>query len=175
MLLKTDVAACHLRPWRTADKPSLIRYANNIKIWRNLKDVFPHPYTEKDADAWLAIAGREGPSIHLAIEFQRDAIGGIGVVPLEGNARRTGHFGYWLAEMHWGRGIATAAARAMVSHVFSRTRLARLEAPVFAWNPASMRVLEKTGFLREGVHRRSVFKDGQLIDSVMYALVRDEA
>ncbi len=47
------------------------------------------------------------------------------------------------------------------------------DAAVFARNPQSMRVLEKVGFVREGIRRRSVFKDGQLIDSVMYALVAD--
>lgn len=47
------------------------------------------------------------------------------------------------------------------------------EAPVFAWNPASMRVLEKCGYTREGVMRKSVFKDGELIDSVLYARVAD--
>ena len=53
--------------------------------------------------------------------------------------------------------------------------LARLQAPVFAWNPASMRVLEKVGFHREAVLRKSVFKDGQLIDSVLYALILGDA
>ena len=42
---------------------------------------------------------------------------------------------------------------------------------VYEWNPASMRVLEKCGYVREGVMRKGVFKDGQLIDSVMYARV----
>ena len=53
----------------------------------------------------------------------------------------------------------------------ARYDLARLEAPVFEWNAASMRVLEKCGFTKEGVLRRSVFKDGEIIDSVMYARV----
>jgi [ribosomal protein S5]-alanine N-acetyltransferase len=47
----------------------------------------------------------------------------------------------------------------------------RLEAPVFAWNPASMRVLEKIGFEREGTLRKSVYKDGQIIDCMLYALL----
>ena len=42
-----------------------------------------------------------------------------------------------------------------------------------AWNPSSMRVLEKTGFILEGVLRKSVLKDGHLIDSMMYAAVSD--
>ena len=60
----------------------------------------------------------------------------------------------------------------MASYAFSSLPLARLEAPVFAWNPASMRVLEKSGFAKEGVLRQSVFKDGELIDSVLYARLR---
>jgi RimJ/RimL family protein N-acetyltransferase len=66
----------------------------------------------------------------------------------------------------------SAAVRATVEYVFSRTDVVRLEAPVFEWNPASMRLLEKCGFMREGVLRRSAFKDGQLIDTVLYALIR---
>ncbi len=69
----------------------------------------------------------------------------------EGIYGKTALFGYWLAEPFWGRGIMTAAAHACVDHVFADLPVVRLEAPVFAWNPASMRVLEKCGFAREGV------------------------
>jgi [ribosomal protein S5]-alanine N-acetyltransferase len=68
-------------------------------------------------------------------------------------------------------GIMTAAVRATSDHVFAHFNVVRLEAPVFEWNAASMRVLEKCGFVREGVLRSSVFKDGQLIDSVLYARI----
>jgi len=173
MLLPTDLPGCHLRSWKTEDKPALIRNANNRKIWRNLTEIFPHPYTEADAEYWLSFANQATASIHLAIELDGEAVGGIGVIAGEGIACHTGHFGYWLGEAHWGKGVATAAARAMVAHAFSRSQFARLEAPVFEWNPPSMRVLEKVGFVREGVLKRNVFKDGQLVDSVMYALVRD--
>ena len=52
-------------------------------------------------------------------------------------------------------------------------RLVRLEAIVFQWNPASARVLEKCGYVREGILRRSAIKDGQIIDRWVYALVRN--
>jgi RimJ/RimL family protein N-acetyltransferase len=172
VLLQTELPDCCLRPWRREDKPALVQHANNRNVWRNLTEMFPHPYTESDADAWFLIAAKPGRSVHLAIEFRGEAIGGIGIIAGEGIARHTGQFGYWLGEVHWGKGIATAAARAMVAYAFSGSDLARLEAPVFAWNPSSMRVLQKVGFVREGVLKQSVFKDGQLIDSVMYALVR---
>ena len=82
---------------------------------------------------------------------------------------RTAHFGYWLGEAYWGKGIVTAAGHALLEHLKADARFARLEAPVFEWNPSSMRVLEKLGFERVAVLRKSVTKDGQLIDSVLYS------
>jgi len=173
MLIRTNLAGCCLRPWTHEDKSALVRNANNRKVWRNLTETFPHPYTPEDAEYWLSIANQAEPSIHLAIELDGMAVGGIGVISGEGIGRHTGQFGYWLGEAYWGKGIATAAARAMAAHAFTGSHFMRLEAPVFEWNPPSMRVLEKAGFIREGVLKRSVFKDAQLIDSVMYACTRD--
>jgi [ribosomal protein S5]-alanine N-acetyltransferase len=173
MHITTSLPNCFLRPWNNEDKTALLRNASNRKVWRNLTEMFPHPYTEADADHWLSIANQSSRSIRFAIEFEGAAVGGAGVIAGEGIARHTGQFGYWLGEAHWGKGIATAAARALADHALSGYQFMRLEAPVFEWNPASMRVLEKTGFIREGVLKRSVFKDGQLIDSVMYARTRE--
>jgi ribosomal-protein-alanine N-acetyltransferase len=169
--LRTDLPDCVLRPWAASDKPSLVRYANNKAVWRNLLDSFPHPYAEADAEFWIAHT-EANPGLHFAIQVSGEAVGGIGVIPQSGLAIQTAQFGYWLGESFWGKGIATAAARTMASYAFTAFRFARLEAPVFAWNPASMRVLEKAGFSREGVLRHGVFKDGQLIDSVLYARLR---
>jgi ribosomal-protein-alanine N-acetyltransferase len=169
MEIVTEIRGCVLRPWAPADKPSLIANANNRNVWRNLADVFPHPYTEADADAWLRHCVSPGRHLFFAIEFAGTAIGGIGAHAGDGIFTRTANFGYWLGEAHWGRGLATAAGRAMLRHLAADGRFVRLEAPVFEWNPASMRVLEKVGFVREALLRKSVTKDGQLIDSVLYS------
>ena len=169
MRLDTCIAGCVLRPWDVGDKSALVRNANNRKVWRNLTHLFPHPYTESDADRWFEIASRPGLSLHLAIEVAGSAVGGVGAIAGEGISCATAQFGYWLGEEYWGRGLATASARALVSHIEARRLFARLEATVFEWNAPSMRILGKLGFTREGVLRRSVTKDGQLIDSVMYA------
>ena len=171
MLLSTSVTACYLRTWAQADKPHLVRHANDRNVWRNLTGHFPHPYAEADADEWITIACKPGRDIHLAIEFEGHAVGGIGASAGVGIACRTCQFGYWLGQAHWGKGLATAAAQSLVRHIEDQRLFARLEAPVLEWNPASMRVLEKVGFIREGVLRKSVTKDNQLIDSVMYAYV----
>ncbi|GAA5176712.1 GNAT family N-acetyltransferase [Niveibacterium umoris] len=173
-MIRTDLPDCFLRPWQESDQAALVALADNRKIWRNLTDLFPHPYTEADAAFWIEFANHSAPSCHVAIVHRGSLVGGIGIIAGEGNARFTGNFGYWLGEPHWGQGIASAAARAMADHAFTHLRFERLEGAVFEWNAASMRVLEKAGFRREGVLRKSVFKDGQLIDSVMHARLRGD-
>jgi RimJ/RimL family protein N-acetyltransferase len=171
--LQLDCGLCVVRPWRLSDKQSLLSHANNRNVWRNLAHRFPHPYTEADADSWLTKFAQQPGSLRLAIDVGGEAVGGIGAEPGEGIFEKSATFGYWLGEAFWGRGIMTAAARATSNYVLATTPLVRLEAPVFEWNPASMRVLEKCGFEREGVRRKRVFKDGKIVDEVLYARVRD--
>jgi ribosomal-protein-alanine N-acetyltransferase len=175
MRLQTEVPGCSLRSWSADDVSSLVANANDRAVWRNLTDMFPHPYTEDDAKTWIVLANEDGPSVHLAIEVSGQAVGGMGALAGNGIAVKTAQFGYWLGRSHWGKGLATAAASAMRRYLLRDDRFARLEAPVFAWNPASMRVLEKAGFIREGTLKNSVFKEGQLIDSVMFAAYRSDA
>jgi len=160
-----------IREWAPSDKAALVRFANNRKIWRNLAHVFPHPYTDADADWWFSFLAQMPEPTSWAIEIDGLAVGAIGVTLREGIYLKCAEFGYWLGEPYWGRGIMTEAVKAVSSYVMRRFGLIRLEAPVFEWNPASMRVLEKCGFVREGVLRASAVKDGQVIDRVLYALI----
>jgi RimJ/RimL family protein N-acetyltransferase len=170
--MRLDCGTCCVRRWSAADKPALLRFANNRQIWRNLTHRFPHPYTDADADTWLAKVAAKPAATNWAIEVDELAVGGIGMDPGEGVYAKSARFGYWLGEPYWGRGIMTAAVRGTVDYIFSHSDLVRLEAPVFEWNPQSMRVLEKCGFIREAVMRQSVEKDGQIIDAVLYARLR---
>ena len=169
--LPTALPGCVLRPWRAADKAELVGQANSRKVWRNMTHTFPHPYTAEDADLWLAIGANPGASVQLAIEVEGSVAGGIGAIAGEGIFQATAQFGYWLGEPYWGRGIATAAARALSDRIGSEGLFARLEAQVFEWNPASMRVLEKAGFARDALLRCAATKDGRLIDTVLYSRV----
>jgi ribosomal-protein-alanine N-acetyltransferase len=166
---------CVLRPWRHGDEASLVKHANNRNVWRNLRDIFPHPYTRRDAASWINYCeASEPPPLNLAITYDGEAIGGIGISPGIDVFRKTAEIGYWLSENFWGRGIATEALKLMTRYAFAEFDLVRLEAWVFAWNPASARVLEKSGYKFEGRLERSVFKDGELTDRLVYSKIRDE-
>ena len=95
---------------------------------------------------------------------------GIGVA---GVNRRSAEIGYWLGEPFWGQGIATKAVGALTDYAYAHLDLIRLYATVFEWNPASARVLEKAGYAHEGRLRKSVTKDGKIIDQLLYAIVRE--
>jgi RimJ/RimL family protein N-acetyltransferase len=162
-----------LRPWKFSDADALVRYANNRKIWLNLRDRFPHPYTENDARAWLTMRCADtGDSHSFAIEFQGEPIGGIGLEFFIDVHRMTAEIGYWLGEPMWGRGFATVAVKAVTEYAFATFELRRIQATVYEWNPASARVLEKAGYTFEARLRNYVFKDNRIGDALMYAKVR---
>ena len=163
-----------LRPWQRGDESALVTHANHRDVWINLADYFPHPYREADADAWITqVEGDKSGSVHLAIVVGEEPVGGIGVARMQDIARFTGIVGYWLGPTAWGHGYATEAVRAMTEYVLRDTDLQRLEARVFEWNHASSRVLEKAGFTKGASLQRGAFKDGQLIDAWLYALIRE--
>ncbi len=159
-----------LRPWREGDEPSLIRHADNYEVWRRLRDRFPHPYTRPDAEEWIASARQQDPQTSLAIEVQGEAVGGIGLELGSDIERRSAEIGYWLGETFWGKGIATDAVRAMTGYGFETLDLTRVFAVPFANSSASKRVLEKCGYVQEGIMRRSAIKEGVVLDQVLYAL-----
>jgi ribosomal-protein-alanine N-acetyltransferase len=161
---------CTVRAWRPDDAPSIARHANNLNVARHLRDRFPHPYTRADAIAFLESASAAQPS-NLAIDVSGQAVGGIGFVQGTDVERYGAEIGYWLGETMWGRGIATEAVVLVTAYAFDTYNLLRLFALPFADNAASVRVLEKAGYVREGLLKSSCVKFGQARDQVLYARV----
>jgi L-aminopeptidase/D-esterase-like protein/RimJ/RimL family protein N-acetyltransferase len=165
--------AALLRDWRPEDAEAIAPLANDREVWRNLRDVFPHPYGVEDARSFIAMARAMTPRTLFAIEVDGRAAGAIGYT-LHGDVERVGaEMGYWLGRPYHGRGIVTEAVRALTAYAFAQhPELQRIYAVPFAWNGASARVLEKAGFTLEGTLRRSALKDGHLVDQLMYARLR---
>lgn len=172
MPLDLGVAGAVVRPWRHGDEESLARHANNRKIWLNLRDGFPHPYTLADAERWIGVATARDPQTNFAIVVDGQAAGGIGLILKDDVERRTAEIGFWLGEAYWGKGIMTAAVRAVGDYAFATFDLVRLVGYVFQGNTGSMRVLEKAGCTCEAVLRKAATKDGRTIDLFLYAMVR---
>jgi [ribosomal protein S5]-alanine N-acetyltransferase len=172
--VRLDCGCCVLRPWREGDEPSLVRHADNYEVWRRLRDSFPHPYTRADAEWWIAFAKQQDPQAHFAIEVRGEATGGIGLELRSDIERRSAEIGYWLGEDLWGSGITTVAVRAVTEYGFEALHLTRIFAVPFATTSASIRVLEKCGYVHEGTMRRSAIKEGVVIDQELYALTDED-
>jgi len=168
--MRFDCGRCVLRPWAAGDEPSLVRHANNYKVWQNLRDGFPHPYTLADAEQWISFTQQQSTQTLFAVEVEGEAVGSVGLFPKSDIERLLAEIGYWLGEAVWGKGIATAAVRALSTYGFKELGLTRIFAVPLISSTASMRVLENAGYIREGVLRRSAVKEGIVIDQVLYAL-----
>ncbi len=173
--MRLVLATCVVRSWEPDDVPSLVRSADNRRIWMNLRDRFPHPYTVSDGVSFIRRTLASKPERSFAIEVDGKAVGGIGFMPQQDIERVSAEIGYWLGEPYWGKGICTDALRAVTRHAIEQHGLTRIFALPFAHNIASCRVLEKAGYSLEGYLRRSAIKDGRIADQKLYACIAAEA
>jgi ribosomal-protein-alanine N-acetyltransferase len=164
-----ELDKCTVRSYRAEDAESLAAHANNRKVWQNLRDGFPHPYSIEDARTFIRRAVSANPESMYAICVEGSAAGGIGFSPHTDIERISAEIGYWLGEPFWGRGIVTEALRAVTEYAVEQHGLLRVYAVPFESNKASHRVLEKSGYRLEGRMHKSAIKDGQVIDQLMYA------
>lgn len=161
-----------LRPWCNDDLEALLRHADDEQVARGVSDRFPHPYTRADGEAFLAGGVIDFDDPVFAIEIDGEACGGIGARPGRDERRHGAEFGYWLGRRHWGRGWMTRIVAVFAPWAMHTLALHRLQATVLDFNVGSARVLEKNGFVEEGVQRCAVAKHGELHDLRVFAKTR---
>ncbi len=166
---------CIIRPWKNGDAKPLANLLNNKKILDNLRDGLPYPYTEGDALFYInsCISADKNNDFCFAVVYNGEVVGSIGTFRQNNIHLRTAELGYYIGEKFWGKGIMTEAVRLACKYVFDNTDIVRIYAEPFAENIASCRVLEKNGFVLEGVLHKNAYKNGAYRDMKMYALVRE--
>jgi RimJ/RimL family protein N-acetyltransferase len=149
-----------LRPYRLADVDDVVAGCADPLTQRFIP-LLPNPYTRDDALWWInhgsASAWSSGGAAYAITDSDSDRlIGGIGLARVVAE-RHQGEIGYWVAPWARGRGIASAATRALTGWAFAQG-FHRLELFTELENLASQRVALAAGFRREGV-RRAVGRD----------------
>jgi RimJ/RimL family protein N-acetyltransferase len=170
--LKIGIQNVMLRKWQKGDEDSLVKHADNDAVAKFLKDSFPKPYTYSDAVQWVRFANRTIESYNLAITLDGKVIGAIGVEKQPDVYRKSAELGYWLGEEYWNKGIMTKVVKEMVELAFQNFSIVRLYAYVFSGNKASSVVLAKAGFELESIQKAAIYKNGQILDQLVYAIVR---
>jgi len=157
-----------LRRLQDTDAPALTQLANNKKVWDNVRDIIPHPYTLEDAHFFMNLVSQENPQVSFAIACDGAFCGMIGLLPQKDVYRKTAEIGYWLGEPFWHKGIATIAVKLITSYGFNELGFIRIHTGVFEYNIGSMRVLEKNGYTKEAIFRNSIFKNDKIWDEHRY-------
>jgi RimJ/RimL family protein N-acetyltransferase len=158
-----------LRTPEAEDVAFLQRNVNDPKIRRAIATVTPVTATEEQE--WVEGANEEGVSLLICADAEP-----VGTIGLSDINETWGHaeVGYWVTPDSWGEGYATAATTLLVGYGFDQRRLNKVVAYAFDFNAGSRRVLEKVGFVEEGVHREEAFVDGEFVDVHRYGLLARE-
>jgi RimJ/RimL family protein N-acetyltransferase len=162
-----------LRHWKSADVPSLQKHANNPKVPAYLLDRFPSPYSLADAEAFIGLMLTQLTVTNFAIEINGETAGGIGLEFRADVYRKSPLIGYWLSEQYWGRGIMTEAVKLITDYAFNNFDTICVMAFIFSKNPGSMRVLEKAGYIQQGVLKQTVIKAGEVMDEHVYVAYKN--
>ena len=170
-------APIRLRPYRAKDAARVVEVAGAREIADTTISV-PHPYPVAAAAEWIARAGLEwtaGTGAIFAMELAGDAtlVGSMGLREID-RVHQQAELGFYVGVPWWGRGYAVAGVRVLLPFAFGVLGLNRVYAHHMVRNPASGRVLEKTGFRREGLLRQRIRKWGVYEDVVLLALLRTD-
>ncbi len=170
---RTSFGIIGIRPHKMSDANALIQSANTPEVVKYALDSFPHPYTDDDAEEYLQSIVEQTPRPHFAITANDKLIGGLGFMIGEDVEKYSAIITYWLGKDYWGDGIATMLVSGVCDFAFKQTDITRLSARVFEGNIASEMVLEKCGFEKEGILRKSIFKHNKFIDGILYAKIKE--
>lgn len=158
-----------LRGFIEQDATSIAENGNNPNVSRFLREAFPYPYTIEDARWWVSEGCSFDNCRNFAVVYDGQCIGGAGLNFQENENQYSCELGYWLGETHWGKGIATMVVDQLKHIAFTEYDLRRLYAPVAGKNTASMKVLEKNGFVLEGIFKNHLYLRGHFYDEYIYA------
>ncbi len=169
--LVIETARLVMRAPSARDLDGIVKLANNPKI-AEMTATVPHPYTSKDAEAWLEkVRTGNGYSKVLFAKGEKRVLIGVAGFGHRGEEHNP-EIGYWIGEPFWRQGFATEAARALIDHAFSETGIDALSACCRIHNEASRRVIEKCGFQWVGIGLNQVKALGASVPVDRFVLSR---
>ena len=163
-----------LKELELSDAEKFAKLANNKKIWQNMRDVFPYPYSVTDASDFISGTKKNDTSFVFGIFYKNELAGAIGLHRLNDINRFTAELGYWLGEPFWNKGITSIAVKKIIEFGFKNLDINRIFASTLETNIASQKVLLKNNFIFEGISRKSAYKDGVFLDEHRFSLLENE-
>ncbi|MBD3247898.1 GNAT family N-acetyltransferase [Candidatus Falkowbacteria bacterium] len=166
-----------LRNIGKCDANSIYKHANDKKVFRYT--TLPYPYTKKDALEFIPIAQkglREQTDYELGIAMKDEdsIIGMIALKHIDRENKLSAEIGYWLGVKYWRQGITSEAAGLMLDFAFYDLNLNKVFAKVMEPNQASVKLLQKLGFKKEGFLRKHEKRNGVWMNVIYLGLLKKE-
>lgn len=160
-----------LKKWTLEEEDQeALQYISNKVDRKYLSNRLPYPYTREDASWWINFTqkeeGRNG--VFRAIVVDGKYVGNISVEKKEDVYCKDAEIGYLLLTEDWSKGIMTEAVKQICEMAFEALDIIRITGLVDDENMASRRVLEKNGFVLEGIMKQAVYKDGNIYNLCVY-------
>ena len=159
-----------LREFQESDIEPLVQYMNMLEITQFITDALPSPYNISDAQWWIKYC--HGNELIKAIEYQGKLVGCISAQVGEFEYHRSAELGYWVAQQHWNKGIASQAVQEFSQRLLEKTNIVRVFVSVVSYNGASIKVLQKNGYQLDGILKQASFKDGQYFDEHLMSKIK---
>lgn len=166
-----------LREFRSEDLDEVFRALSHPLVIKHYGISYKTKQATKEQMSWFKQIFEEGSGMWWAIESLKSPgvlVGGIGVNSWS-HVHNKAEMGYWLLPEHFGKGVMSECVATVIDHLFTKTRLHRIEANVESENERSTNLLLKNGFLYEGTFVKSEWKNGRYIDIQYYARLRTDA
>lgn len=163
-----------IRKFKPEDAESIAYHISNPNITRNLKTKLPFPCTIDDIKWYMKffLISDENTQCSRAIVIGGKAVGSISIILNEGIYRKSASIGFWLGESFWNRGTMSSALRKICNYAFVRYDLARIYAEPLADNITARKALENANFTLEGILKKSILRDDEIMDSCIYAITQ---
>jgi [ribosomal protein S5]-alanine N-acetyltransferase len=157
-----------LRDYFEDDDSSLVENANNPNVAAYMRKIFPSPFQLSDAKWWINEGHVKEGSYNRVIDLDGKFIGNIGYHPIDGHPASSVELGYWIGEPYWNKGVISEAIERFAKHVFLSKGVATLTATVAGPNIASMKALEKCGFICSAINTKSIEVRTGVFDEHVY-------
>jgi [ribosomal protein S5]-alanine N-acetyltransferase len=159
--------------FKKTDADTVVKLCNNYNIYKSTL-YLPYPYNKDHALAWME-RHLENFNANKAYEFaitDKESGDLFGAIALSNNrSNQHGEIAYWIGEEYWGNGYATEAAEAVIRFAFEEKGYHKVFARYFGSNPASGRVMEKLGMVKEGLLEDHIKKDNRFESLIYYGLI----
>ena len=165
-----------LRPFTIEDASRVKELAESYEVSKTSLNI-PHPYEEGIAEEWISTHQKqffnsEGVRFCIELKETNEVIGSIGLVANKRDKRAV--LGFWIGFHYWSSGFCTEACRKVIEYGFSELGYHKILADHFKGNPASGKVMKKSGMKYEGTFRDHYFKDGEFYSVDSYSIIKGE-